>query len=90
MQKRVFLKLGSRYDAHFKLNANRGRVHSFSFYREAGVGFHTLTFKYFFLIDEELLSNSIYIYFVYVYFLCSMGCFSSKFSKSTQHSNILQ
>ena len=62
MQKRVFLKLGSRYDAHFKLNANRGRVHSFSFYREAGVGFPTLTFKYFFLIDEELLSNSIYIF----------------------------
>ena len=62
MQKRVFLKLGSRYDAHFKLNANWGRVHSFSFYREAGVGFPTRSFKYFFLIDEELLSNSIYIF----------------------------
>ena len=51
MQKRVFLKHGSRYDAHFKLNANRGRVHSFQLYEkgceEGGGGFPTLNFKYF-------------------------------------------
>ena len=43
MQKRVFLKHGSRYDAHFKLNANRGRVHSFQLYEkgceEGGVSY---------------------------------------------------
>ena len=34
MQKRVFLKHGSRYDAHFKSYTNRGRVHSFQLYEK--------------------------------------------------------
>ena len=54
MQKRVFLKHGSCYDAHFKSYTNRGRVHSFQLYekgcedgRKGGGGFPTLNFKYF-------------------------------------------
>ena len=34
IQKRVFLKHGSRYDAHFKSYTNRGRVHSFQLYEK--------------------------------------------------------
>ena len=82
MQKRVFLKNGSRYDAHFNRTRTGGGCIRFNYIERLwGRGD---------FLPWVSNTSTPYISLVYLYFPCSLVYFLSTFNKSIQNSNVLQ